>query len=121
MPIDSNVLQHFFLRHLQQFHAIPKARWGECAEGFALPFALTRMPVEFGVAFGVHSGSSKARSAKPLFSGSFLAENVCWRAKRAISPATGPFVWEATLAGIHPRSAENHNKNKPLDPDTSGG
>ena len=41
MRSDSNALQHFFLRHLQQIHAISKARWGECAGRLALPFALT--------------------------------------------------------------------------------
>ena len=35
-------------------------------------------------------------AAKPLFSGSFSGRNVCWRAWRAISPATGPIFWEAT-------------------------
>jgi hypothetical protein len=36
---DSRVLQHFFLRHLQQDRAIRRAGWGECAEGHALTFA----------------------------------------------------------------------------------
>ena len=55
-------------------------------------------------------GSSRSqmttRSAKPLFSGSFRAENVCWRAKRGTSLATGPDFWEATRSGSHPRTAE---------------
>ena len=43
-----------------------------------------------------------SRNPKPLFSGSFLAENVCWGAQRGISPASERFFWEATPSGSHP-------------------
>src|SRR5690606_41545692 len=90
MRSDSNVLQHFCLRHLQQIHAIPKARWGECAGKLALPFALTGLfwtPVSSEGPAGVHPTA---------VSGSFLATFVCWRAKRGTSPATGTDFWLAT-------------------------
>jgi len=41
---------------------------------------------------------------KPLFSGSFPAENVCWGAKRGISLASEPFFWESTPCGVHPKT-----------------
>ena len=90
MHSDSNVLQHFFLRHLQQIHAIPKARWGECAGKLALPFALT------GAFWSPVSSEGPAGVHPEAVSGSFLGVFVCWRAWREISPATGPDFWEAT-------------------------
>lgn len=90
MRSDSNVLQHFSLRHLQQIHAIPKARWGECAGKLALPFALT------GAFWTPVSSESPAGVHPEAVSGSFLGVFVCWRAKRGTSPATGPDFWEAT-------------------------
>jgi len=41
-------------------------------------------------------------SLNPLFSGSFLAENVCWGAQRGASLAAERFFWESTPVGIHP-------------------
>jgi len=41
-------------------------------------------------------------NSKPLFSGSFLAENVCWGAQRGISLASERFFWESTPSGSHP-------------------
>jgi hypothetical protein len=90
MRSDSNVLQHFFLRHLQHDRAIPKARWGECAGKLALPFALT------GATWTPVSSEGPAGVQPTAVSGSFLAIFVCWRAKRGTSPATGPDFWEAT-------------------------
>jgi hypothetical protein len=43
-----------------------------------------------------------SRNPKPLFSGSFLAKNVCWGAQRGISLASERFFWESTPVGIHP-------------------
>ena len=37
-----------------------------------------------------------------LITSGSLAENVCWRAKRATSLASDPFFWEATPVGVHP-------------------
>ena len=53
------------------------------------------------------SGSSGEQTGlhenpKPLFSGSFLAENVCWGARRGTSPVSERFFWEATPCGVHP-------------------
>ena len=53
------------------------------------------------------SGSSGEQTGlnetpKPLFSGSFLAENVCWGARLGTSPVSERFFWEATPRGIHP-------------------
>jgi hypothetical protein len=55
------------------------------------------------------SGSSVEQTGlnenpKPLFSGSFLAENVCWGARRGASLASVRFFWEATPVGIHPKT-----------------
>jgi len=56
MRSDSNVLQHFFLRHLQQIHAIPKARWGECAERLALPLHVDGGLLDPGIQLGSGRG-----------------------------------------------------------------
>ena len=84
------MLQHFSLRHLQHIHAIPKARWGECAGKLALPFALT------GAFWTPVSSEGPAGVQPTAVSGSFLAIFVCWRAKRGISLATAAKFWEAT-------------------------
>jgi hypothetical protein len=55
MRSDSNVLQHFSLRHLQQIHAIPKARWGECVGKTSLPVSVLDM------------GGLKQRNRWPVF------------------------------------------------------
>ena len=44
------------------------------------------------------------QTSNPLFSGSFLAENVCWGAQRGISLAAERFFWEATPSGVHPKT-----------------
>ena len=43
------------------------------------------------------------QTANPLFSGSFLAENVCWGAQRGASLAPERFFWEST-----PKPVNNH-------------
>ena len=58
---DSRVLQHFFLRHLQQDRAIRRAGWGECAEGHALPFAFR---VDTGGGFRGPGRSPERKPAK---------------------------------------------------------
>ena len=44
------------------------------------------------------------QTSNPLFSGSFLAENVCWGAKRGASLAPERFFWESTPCGVHPKT-----------------
>ncbi len=61
-------------------------------------------------------GSSRSQmpglTAKPLFSGSFPAENVCWGARLGTAPER--FFWEATPVGIHPEIHKQPRNNRHL-------
>ena len=56
-----------------------------------------------------------SENPNPLFSGSFPAENVCWRAKRGTSPASGPVFWEATRKPEPLARCANTNERWPFD------
>ena len=55
--------------------------------------------------FGSTGDRTRLRqTSNPLFSGSFLAENVCWGAQRGASLAPERFFWESTPSGVHPKT-----------------
>src|SRR5690606_26491102 len=101
MRSDSNVLQHFFLRHLQQIHAIPKARWGECAGELALPFALT------GGTWTPASSEGPAGVQPTAVSGSFLGDirMLAGEARDIASDRAG-------FLGSHPEAGATHASRK---------